>query len=165
MRNLLNIQFCCTRFFACYVWMICAILYWNFDEIRWVCMNYVWCVEMRIEMYAGSIRWPAPASMSADWSLCLGTNRRANLRVGVRDALSSHATIYVYWVECVFFYHVACISRFIFVSFAFHWFLHFFLDFHLFCFYSFWFVYFPVFNWFFLFCFFLSSVFFYIFYF
>lgn len=66
--------------------MICVIFYPNYDEIRRVCTNFVRLVETRLEMYAGSVRWPLPASMSADWYLRPWTDAGANLRVSVGDA-------------------------------------------------------------------------------
>jgi hypothetical protein len=38
-------------------------------------------------MYAGSVGWPAPASMSADWSPLSVDDTGANLWVSVGDAL------------------------------------------------------------------------------
>ena len=53
------------------------------------CMNYVWFIEMRIEMYTsyGRVRGLVPYSR---------TNAGANFWVSVGDALSSIATIYAY---------------------------------------------------------------------
>ena len=51
-----------------------------------VCMNFIRFVEKEFEMYAATVGWRPPASVSADWSPLYADGRGRFFSVAVGDA-------------------------------------------------------------------------------
>ena len=64
--------------------MIFVVVYMKYCR---VCMNFVRLVWFAMKMYAASVGWLPPASVSLDWCPCPRTDAAGILRVAVGDAL------------------------------------------------------------------------------